>query len=387
MTVSPNTTEAPFRYTFTPDVPDLLESIGASLAVTTYQAGKLAVFRANGGRLSLLLRSFANVKGMAVEPRRTLPACDEPETRSDQGDTRQVENLPHGRMALATDYQIWHLQNWPGVAAKMDSNKGVDEASGLDACFLPRSSHITGNIDAHEIAYGSDRELWIANTMFSCLATLDDTYSFVPRWRPPFVTELAREDRCHLNGLAMLNGRPKYVTAFAETNTQEGWRDHKRDGGMVIDVEANQIVASGLCMPHSPRVHHGDVWVLNSGNGQVARVDLNHGSTEPITKLPGYTRGLDFHQQYAFVGLSKVRESNTFGGIPIADNATSRICGVAIVDITNGQQVGQIEFVGDVHEIFDVKLIHGIRNPAVVGFERSTIQVSCVAAPEREIGE
>ena len=50
------------------------------------------------------------------------------------------------------------------------------------------------------------------NTLFSCLAAASPTHTFRPLWRPPFVSRLAPEDRCHLNGLALRDGEPRYVT-------------------------------------------------------------------------------------------------------------------------------------------------------------------------------
>src|SRR5205823_7093080 len=139
-------------------------------------------------------------------------------------------------------------------------------------CFLPRFCYVTGDIRGHEMAWVGD-ELWVVNTHFSCLSSLHPEYSFVPRWRPPFVTALTPDDRCHLNGLVAVDGRPKYVTALGETNVSNGWRPEKARGGILIDVPSGEVVARGLSMPHSPRVYAGQVWVLDSGTGQLQVVD------------------------------------------------------------------------------------------------------------------
>src|SRR5262249_52310919 len=160
-----------------------------------------------------------------------------------------------------------------------------------------------------EVAWAGE-ELWLVNTRFSCLCTLDPGYSFVPRWRPPFVTALAAEDRCHLNGLALADGRPKYVTALGESDTADGWRPNKARGGVLLDVPSGAFVARGLSMPHSPRWHDGKLWVLESGTGRLLHVTVVSGQTEPVAELPGFTRGLALAGRYAFIGLSKIRETS-----------------------------------------------------------------------------
>jgi len=207
------------------------------------QAGKLAVFRAEDeANISLLLRTFDKAMGLAVGP---------------------------AKVAIGTRYQIWMLANAPALAPKIEP-KGT-----WDACYLPRQSNVTGNIDIHEMAWGKDDQLWFVNTLYSCLCTLSLDCSFVPRWQPPFISDLRKHDRCHLNGMAMKNGQPAYVTTFSETDEPEGWRegDLKREGGVIIDVASSEIVSHGLSMPHSPRLHDNRLWVLDSGNGTLQTVD------------------------------------------------------------------------------------------------------------------
>src|SRR5579864_3646426 len=263
----PASTAVEFHYTQSDSLVALLRQLWVSLLVSTYQANKLLVVRAAQGGLSTLVRTFERPMGLAVDGR---------------------------RLALGTRDQIWFLRNAPDIAPRI-------EPAGLhDACFLPRTCHVTGDIAIHEMAWakptlaaggtgdGGEGELWIVNTRFSCLCTLDPDYSFVPRWRPPFITGLAAEDRCHLNGLAMQDGKPIYVTALAETNTPQGWRADKARSGCLIDVASGQTVARGFAMPHSPRVHRGRVWMLHSGAGQLVLIDPASGKAETVTELPGY---------------------------------------------------------------------------------------------------
>lgn len=218
---------------------------------------------------------------------------------------------PRG-LAIGTQRHVWDYRNQPDLARKLPP------AGKHDACFLPRRGHVTGDIRVHELAFAGD-ELWLVNTRFSCLSVLDNDHSFVPRWRPPFVTALAPEDRCHLNGLAVVDGRPRYVTALGETDTPQGWRERRADGGCLIDIDSGETVARGLSMPHSPRLHAGRLSGVRSGKGELGFVDVASGRMETVTRLPGFTRGLAFAGPYAFVGLSQVRESNIFGGIPLTE--------------------------------------------------------------------
>jgi uncharacterized protein (TIGR03032 family) len=319
--------EREIRYEHSRDLAGLLEGLNASLLISTYQAGKLAVVGAQRGKLDLSLHNFDRPMGMATD--------------------RQANTL-----AVAVRNKVWFLRNARDVASRLQP------AGVYGGCWLARSAEVTGEIQAHEMAWAG-RELWIVNTLFSCLCTLHADFSFVPRWQPPFISDLVPEDRCHLNGLAMLGGKPKYVTAMAESDSAGGWRPDKARTGCLVDVDSGRTVARGFAMPHSPRVHLGHVWLLDSGQGALVRVNPDSGEVATTARFPGYTRGLAMVGKLAFVGLSKIRETSTFGGVPIAEDRERLKCGVAIVDLESGELAGQFEFVTGVEEIFDVALIPG----------------------------
>lgn len=311
----------------------ILDQLNVSLLVSTYQAGKLIVLGTHAGQPALSFHNFDQPMGIAV--------------RDD-------------RLAVGAKRQVWFLNSAPEIAAQLKP------AGKYEGCFLTRASCVTGEIDGHEMAWES-RQLWIVNTLFSCLCTLDDLHSFVPRWQPPFVSALAAEDRCHLNGLATDQGQPRYVSVLGETDTKGGWRPNKAIGGAVIDVLTNETVVRGLAMPHSPRLVDGRLWVLNSGHGQLSIIDPGAGTVEPVESLPGYTRGLAFAGPFAFVGLSKIRETSTFGGLPIAEQRDQLKCGIGIVDSRTGRSVASFEFASGVDEIFAVQVVPGIKLPAISG--------------------
>ncbi|MCB0324865.1 MAG: TIGR03032 family protein, partial [Bdellovibrionales bacterium] len=242
-----------------------------------------------------------------------------------------------------------------------------------DLCLTPRRSHVTGDISGHEAGWYGD-ELIVVNTRFSCLAKLDPSWSFVPIWRPPFVTAYAAEDRCHLNGLVLDANGPKYVTALGETDTKEGWREGKVDGGIIIDVPSGEVISRGISMPHSPRWYAGRLWVLESGTGSLQVVDIQSGKRSTVLQLPGYLRGLTFFDRYAFVGLCRIRgDRDTFGGMPIEEMVSDLKCAIYAVDITTGEIVGFIEFTKGIEELFDIQVLPGIRRPHLIGFEEDTI--------------
>ncbi|MGH8460480.1 MAG: TIGR03032 family protein [Stenotrophobium sp.] len=317
----------------TGNLPGLLEQLGISLLVTTYQAGKLIVVRNDGGALNTHFRPFSKPMGLAAD---------------------------RSRLVIGTAQEIIEYRNVPAVCAKLEP-KGKH-----DACYVPRFGRVTGDIDIHEMAFGRQGELWFINTRFSCLCTLDGNNSFVPRWRPKSVKALAPEDRCHLNGLGMLNGVPRYVTALGESDQPQGWREHKADGGVLIDLETGRTLCHGLSMPHSPRWHAGRLWVLESGKGSLAQVDYASGKRETIVELPGFTRGLDFFGPLAFIGLSQVRETAVFSGIPITERAKERNSGVWVVNIETRQILGYLRFQASVQEVFAVQVLQNLRFPEIL---------------------
>ena len=262
------------------------------------------------------------------------------------------------------------------------ANQKLAAASELKSQFLANVNHVTGDIDIHELARDIDDELWMINTRFCCLCTLDADHSFYPRWRPPFVSALAPEDRCHLNGIAMVDGRPKYVTALGETDTLAGWRANKARGGVLIDVDSNKVLLRGLSMPHSPRWYQSKLWLLESGEGSLAQVDLESRTWRTVAQLPGFTRGIDFLGPLAFIGLSQVRESAVFSGIPLIERVRERTCGVWVVNIETGQTVGFLRFESGVQEIFAVQILRGMRFPELLEWNDERLGSSYVLPDE-----
>jgi len=332
-TTAPQPSRTLIRFEHSDGFLEVLERLRVCLLVSTYQAGKLLVFGVHQGKLVFSLHDFDQVMGIAVGP---------------------------SRIAVGTRRQIWFLRNVSELAS------GLEPPNRYDACYLTQASAVTGEIQAHEMAWAGE-ELWFVNTVFSCLCTLGDPFSFIPRWKPRFITGLTGEDRCHLNGLAMENARPRYVTAHGSTDTPGGWRLEKATGGCLIDVPSGEVVARGFAMPHSPRIHQGKLWVLNSGQGRLSTVDPATGHETPVATLPGYPRGLCFVGPFAVVGLSKIRERSVFGGLPIEERRSELRCGLRIVDTRDGRIIAGLDFLSGVEEIFAVEALPGVRAAAVTG--------------------
>lgn len=310
-----------------------------SLAFTTYQTNRLfLVGRKENGHLAVNERLFDRPMG--------LYASDE-------------------SLFMATRYQIWKLEN------RLTKD---EQYQGCDRLYVPSQSHTTGDLNVHDVVVTQKHEILFINTDFSCLATLQSGFSFSPIWKPSFITKLAAEDRCHLNGLAMQDGEPTYVTACSATNEAAGWRNHRLDGGVVMHIPSNEIIATGLSMPHSPRWYQGKLWLLNSGTDEFGHLDGEQ--FVPVTFCPGFVRGLAFWKNYALVGLSKLR-SKTFTGLSlesrlVAGNMTSQ-CGLVIIDLDTGNVLHALHINGVVEELFDVVVLPDVRQPRALGFQDDDI--------------
>jgi uncharacterized protein (TIGR03032 family) len=314
-----------------------------SLAITSYQTGRVYLVGSDKqGRVSFFERIFERAMGI-------------------------VGNAQ--RIYLGGLYQLWRFEN---VLRPNEIIHGQ-----FDKCYVPRNAQTIGDLDIHELGICKNGKVVFVNTKYSCLSELSMTHSFKAIWKPEFVSKLAPEDRCHLNGLAMVDGAPKYVTAVCKSDGVDGWRDRRQDGGVVIDVQTNEIVCEGLSMPHSPRWANGKLWVLNAGTGELGWVDFASKKFVPLAFAPGFLRGLSIVGNIAAVGLSKPRNKR-FEGLRLDDELTKRDvepwCGVQIINLTNGDVMNWIRFEGDISEIFDIAFLPQVRNPMMVGLRTPEIR-------------
>ncbi len=329
------------------DLPDWLARQALSLAFSTYQTGKLFLVGSNADRLSVFERTFDRAMGL-------------------YGNAQTLW--------LGTRYQLWRFEN-------MLPAEQFHE--GHDRLYVPRIGYTTGDLYIHDIAVEDSGRVVFAATASNCLATLSPKCSFQPLWLPPFISKLATEDRCHLNGLALRDGKARYVTVVSQSDVVDGWRDRRTAGGCVIDVTSGAVLAEGLSMPHSPRWYRERLWVLNSGKGEFGWVDLAAGRFEPVAFFPGYLRGLAFAGDHAIVSLSQPRQDKTFGGLALDGELARRNadaqCGLQIIDMKTGDVAQWLKVEGMVSEIYDVVALPGALRPMALGFKTDEIQRLLIA--------
>jgi len=326
--------------TGSPQLIDWLQSEDISLALTTYQSSRLFLVGVKpDGNLSGFERLFDRAMGLYATPE---------------------------RLYMSSRYQLWQFDN---VLAAGELDKGYDKL------YVPRVAYTTGDLDIHDLVVDKHQNIIFVNTLYNCLATLSERHSFKPLWQPPFISKLVAEDRCHLNGLAMVDGEARYVTAISQSDVIDGWRERRRDGGCVIDIKTNEIIVKGLSMPHSPRWYQGKLWLLNSGEGEFGYIE--NGKFKPLTFCPGYMRGLAFAGDFAIVALSKAREK-TFTGLALDEKLAAKEvearCGLMIIDLKTGEIAHWLRIEGVVTEFYDVQVLAGVQRAKALGFKTDEIQ-------------
>ncbi len=412
--------EMDFDCEYTDNLPALLKELNISLAFTSYQAGRLMLVRSDGKNLDINFKSFPRPMGLAatedgltlgiftqiinfqredgllekikqpmqsIEDDVTAPRIKPKDVKG--GDSIEESSNLEKEEATALNLEdelvdaedeSTATQLTPEQLAKVQErrkeareyqeklNAPLDER--VDACFITRSSHYSGMINIHDIDWG-DEGLWVVNSSFSCLCTVEPDYSFVPRWKPHFITELVPEDRCHLNGMTLKDGKPAYVTTFSKFNSMAEWRDNKEFDGTLMDVETNTILLDGLAMPHSPRWYNDRVYLCNSGLGHIYSYDPESKTKETVAEVPGFTRGMDFYGPIMFVGLSKVREGDVTKPAPLAQKYDETFSGIWLFNLEEtedgaAQEVGHIKFTGNVDQIYDVAVIPDCSFPELI---------------------
>lgn len=339
----------PFSYTFSPNVPELLQGLNCSLAVSTYQTGKVVIFSAKDQHsLIQLPRTFPKPMGMARH---------------------------EDKWAIALIDKLIITSNAKGLAPNYPASPNT-----YDALFVPRASYYTGPVDMHDLAY--TKYGWMGvNTSFSCLSIIDEDYSFKPFWKPSFITDLKPEDRCHLNGMAIEKNEPRYVTALSDDNESRKWKPRMLSSGVLIDVKSGETILSGLAVPHSPRIYDDKLYMLLSATGEVVEVDVEKRNYTVITQVPGFTRGMDRIGDYLFVATSKLRpNSSIFKEAPVAEKSVH--CGISIIYLPTGILAGYIMYNTSVEELFDVMVLPGMLRPNILNEEKGLHKTSVVTPQE-----
>ncbi len=329
----------PFSCRVSPEFAHLLQELGCTLAISTYQAGKVVLLGTNPqGQMVQLPRNYIKAMGIALNGK---------------------------RMAIATKENVEVLSHEEALAKNHPQRPGF-----YDTLYVPRATYYTGFVDIHDLHWGH-AGLWAVNTSFSCLSLIDDNYSFTPRWQPFFIDALEHDDYCHLNGMAMQNGEPAYVSALGQTTTPRGWKENITRGGILMNVPENKVVAEGLAMPHSPKIWDGELYLLLSASGELIRMNPNTGRYDVLCETGTFVRGMARHGDYVFIGKSKLRESSTsfkkLQALPIGEK--SRFAGIMAVHLPTGRIIGEMDYENSVEEIYDVQVLTGLRRVGILNTE------------------
>jgi len=318
---------APFSCQYTPQIPELLLHLNCSIAISTYQAGKLIfISPKDENSLIQLPRTFEKPMGVALDEEKD-------------------------KLALACKDEIIVFSNSKELASHYPKTPDI-----YDALYMPRVTYHTGPLDIHDLSFGADGSLYAVNTLFSCIIKINDDYNFSPWWTPPFIDKMVSEDRCHLNGMALYSGIPKYATSFNQGNSFQSWRENITTTGVIFDLETNEVVAANLPMPHTPRLFNNELYVLLSATGELVKINLNNGKYDVIVKLDGFVRGMSLYRDYLFIGLSKLRKnSSTFGKLDFAEKANHS--GVMVIHLPTGSIAGKITYLTSLDEIYDVQIL------------------------------
>ena len=363
------------RSTYSDNLPKILAALEISLIVTSYQASHLIIIGTDGESIFTSSKEFPRPMGLHVDSDRiTLGIATQVMSfnRSDAllaeiksgafDDTSQIT-----RKALDKESEARE-------AFARERSAAVNEVKKADALYLHRAAITTGMINIHDIAWGDDG-LWVVNSIFSCLATLSPDHSFVARWKPPFISELSPANRCHLNGMALRDGQPGYVTTFNKGDHLDSWTSQQaRNEGTLIDVQANNILMDDLILPHSPRYHDGWIYVCESGRGIVWRVNPVDGAREQITKLPGFVRGLAFYGDLMCVGLSRLRDSETGWDMPLREEFAETVSGIWLINLRDYKTIAHLQFEDEVHQLYDIGIVPGSLHPELLGLDSPLIR-------------
>ncbi|MEM7060222.1 MAG: TIGR03032 family protein [Pseudomonadota bacterium] len=331
------------RLVTSPDFASWLAGMQSSLVVTTGSAGRLLMIGTDDDQnLQVCDRIVPDCSAMAVTDR-----------------SFWVNSL----------FQIWRFANFldPGM---QDGNH--------DGYFVPVAGHTTGDLDLHDMCVTHDGDPIFVATAFNCVAVKSDNGSFRPLWHPEFIDGLIGEDRCHLTGLACDDGLPAFVTCAAYSNEWDGWRTQIKNGGLVIDIGTDDVIADGLSMPFAPRVFHGELLLLQAGTGELGLIEMTTGKFEPIAWFPGYPRALGFIGMHAIVGTSMsvergVKEATLLGERLEAADMPAR-CGLFVVNLLTGRTDHWLEIEGIVEDIASVAPLPEVLNPMAIGFRSEEIR-------------
>jgi uncharacterized protein (TIGR03032 family) len=323
-----------YKLSYTAEFGRLLQRTKSTLAISVYQAGKILLFDTDeSGNLKITPISYPKPMGICSDG---------------------------NKLAIATINELHIYKDEPQLAKKLSS-----EQRDFKHLYFPRQTFHCGMIDLHDIDFVNQRITGV-NTLFSCICQFDDEHNFTPIWKPYFISENTPEDRCHLNGMAQVDGKLKYITALGHQDKPGSWRKDITNSGILMDIPENKILVDGLAMPHSPRWYNGKIYLLESAKGELVEIDPISFKKTTKARLNGLVRGLTIVDGLAFIGISTVREkSKTFNKLD--DSVKAEHASIEIIDIASGITLGNLVFKTDIKEIYDVQLLQNVQAAGIFG--------------------
>ena len=248
----------------------------------------------------------------------------------------------------------------------------------FDNNFIPQFGYYSGDVDVHDVCETSTGEIYYVSALFSCVCKPTKNGSFKPYWLPPWISRYAAEDRCHLNGLCLVNDVPRYVTSTCQGDSMGSWRHSGQNGkGIVYDIVENKVVCSGLMNPHSPRWYRDKLWIMESGTGYFGYIDFDKNEFIKCAFVPTFLRGMDFIDNYAIVAGSLPRHDPAFGELPIGSEIEKRsldpTCGVWVINLDTFDAEHQLFFNLPVKELYDVSIIPQTKRTRVLDLTDPTL--------------
>jgi uncharacterized protein (TIGR03032 family) len=276
-------------------------------------------------------------------------------------------SVREGHIAVGTDKAI-NIYSLDEIISNAELARVKSIAGKINTCMeievAPKKIVNTGKILCHELVMTEERVLYVCNTRLSTITRIKGSEKDESYWKPAFINNIEPKDFCHLNGLCMVDGRVKYVTALAGTAFERGWRMLPYNAGILIDADENKIVETELAVPHSPRMAKGKLYLLESGTCTLTRLDYHGRKNRAVVELPGFGRGLAIKDDKGYVGLSEIRNSNLWNALPVKSKCEN--LGATIVSICLSE-MKTIEYykIGDQDkEVFDVQIFKYTRkNP------------------------
>lgn len=273
---------------------------------------------------------------------------------------------------VSSSGNLWRFDNSGGYE-EIDSQLGP-----FDSQFVPRLAYFSNDIDTHDICTDANDKLYYVSALFCCICIPSVDHSFKVWWKPPWISKIAPEDRCHLNGICARDGEPRYVSAVCMLDSKGAWRENRIGKGIIYDIKEDKVVCEGLTMPHSPRWNNGKLWLLESGSGWFGYVDFDTKQFVKKVWIAGFLRGLSFvGNKYAVIGSSEDRHENTFQGLPLGDelkkNGVSAKCGIFVINLQTFDVIHNLIFYSPTNEFYDVCAVPGVVRPKMneIGDEKN----------------